>query len=1019
MLSAIKNNTIRLLAFVLLFTSVLNTAMAARFYVADNPDLMKGCPGHINIMLDTEGQNILAADATMNYNNTEMSLAGMGLGSALPMQTYNLISGLVLELSGARLPATGSFNGNGVYGILNVTPELTASSVSVGFSPDLIVDNVIAAEGSFANVITSAVGKTLPVKDRYNKAVDGVGFCNPDLSPPTVTFILPSNGQGGVPVDQPNEIFSIADNRAGVDISTLSYSIEGVAYTETSSAADVTLAGDVYKVETTFTEEWSEGQTVNISVYVCDKNTDPAPNCGTTNGTFHIYTTPPPAPICGDGILTYTNGEQCDDGNTLDDDGCSAHCFIEIEPLECEECEECEVCPVPEEVLPEEMEEELLEEELVEEEEEEEVPEEIKNSIPGCTRADIVQDIVREFDIAERFSAKDAKCLEDPEHCMLPFMIHSAFENVDPSGNRYYPDVYLEGERTEPLLKDDSGPVSKDTKEDIHLGTRQGMVHGFYLDTINLSPYRPQWNMTRIEIIKVLNWAVFGQQWEYEEEYYAEIGGQQNLDNVKKMAADLLEWWHPRYYNLACERGVFDCNPAADFGPTEVCSPTWKRDIFARYKVYYEGQKQNVLDPTLDSDNDGIVDMEEANVFVTDPTERDTDGDTLTDGDEAFKYMSNPKLQDSDYDTLSDAEEILKYKTSPILPDTDGDEYWDDEEIAKGFDPLDPTSHPNDANGNGIDDEWELKYGISPQSGNEDTDNDGLSDLLEYKHHTDPTNPDTDGDGLTDADEILVFGSDPLTFTNLSELGVRITNLVDGMTITDPRPFIQGFAPAEDMEVEVILRNEFGHEVVLGIAQTDVNNAWTLTPEFDIVDGEFFLTVKGLDPENKRVLDSPVIRLTMDSTLQVDSPQPERLSDTNITEDVLLEEVVVEIRDSKPILIGRTGFKNRVVATWQSVVGTSAIVADLAGGEFKIEAPKELPFGDHTVTVYAVRENDMAVSKTVVLHFNVKEPISGILRGVAFGQELIFPVWAWILIFLFAGGIFMFGMWLDKKNKKK
>ena len=1026
-----KNIASYILTFTIAFMSIVPNAMAARFYVEDNPNLRQGCAGEVRVMMDTQGQNVLAADSKMTYDNTQMTVTNMALSVALPMQTYNVISGAVLELSGARLPATGAFNGNALFGLVSITPEATATAIDIDFSSDLTVDNVIAEEGTFNNIITSATGRSFVVNDRYNEEVDGVGFCTPDTGAPNVTFILPSNGQGGVPVDQPNEIFSISDNRAGVDISTLDYTIEGVNYDENSAANTLSESGGVHRVETTFSNTWSEGQTINISVYVCDLNTDPGPNCGTTNGTFHIYQTPPPTPVCGDGVLTYTNGEQCDDGNTLDDDGCSAHCFIEVEPVTCPELPPTETCPsaglviVTETAPPFETIDiagvdvvDAIEPDIYEGEYPA-VSQAIRDSIPGCTREDIIEDAVREFNIDTRYSSKDSRCLEDPEHCMLPFMVHSAYENVDPAGDRYYPDVYLSGERKEPQLEDDSGAISSAAKEDIHLGTRQGMVHGFYEDTLNLSPYRPQWNMSRIEIIKVLNWAVFGQQWKYEDEYYAEIGGEQNLSSVKKLAADLVEWWHPRYYNLACEKGVFSCDPATSFEPDQVCSPTWKRDIFARYKVFFEGQKEEVANPELDTDKDGIMDMEEDNVFLTDPLNKDTDGDTLTDGDEVYKYKSNPRLMDSDYDTLEDQDEINIHKTSPILPDTDGDEYWDDEEIAKGYDPLDPSSHPQDLNGNGIDDEGELRYGISPQNGNEDTDHDGLSDLLEYKHNTDPTNPDTDGDGFSDADEVLIFGSDPLTFTRISDLGVRIVNLVDGMTITDPRPFIQGFAPVEGMEVEVLLRNEFGHEVILGKSTTDINNAWVLTPEFDLVDGEFFLIVKGLDPSNKRVLESPLIRLTLDSTLQVDQPKPERLSDKNITEEVLLEDVRIEIRDSKPILIGRAGFKNRVIATWQSVLGTSAIVADLAGGEFKIEAPKELPFGDHTVTIYSVRETDQVVSKTITLKFNVAEPFSGVLRGIAFGEELIFPVWLWFIIFLFAGGLFMYGIVLDRRRKKK
>jgi cysteine-rich repeat protein len=40
---------------------------------------------------------------------------------------------------------------------------------------------------------------------------------------------------------------------------------------------------------------------------------------------------PPPDPVCGDGVLQTSNGEECDDGNTADGDGCSSRCRLEIE----------------------------------------------------------------------------------------------------------------------------------------------------------------------------------------------------------------------------------------------------------------------------------------------------------------------------------------------------------------------------------------------------------------------------------------------------------------------------------------------------------------------------------------------------------------------------------------------------------------------------------------------------------------------------------------------------------------
>ena len=56
-------------------------------------------------------------------------------------------------------------------------------------------------------------------------------------------------------------------------------------------------------------------------------------NTGAT-GPGHCDDTPPPPPppVCGDGTVNQTS-EQCDDGNTVDGDGCSASCQVEHQPV--------------------------------------------------------------------------------------------------------------------------------------------------------------------------------------------------------------------------------------------------------------------------------------------------------------------------------------------------------------------------------------------------------------------------------------------------------------------------------------------------------------------------------------------------------------------------------------------------------------------------------------------------------------------------------------------------------------
>jgi len=60
-----------------------------------------------------------------------------------------------------------------------------------------------------------------------------------------------------------------------------------------------------------------------------------------------------------------------------------------------------------------------------------------------------------------------------------------------------------------------------------------------------------------------------------------------------------------------------------------------------------------------------------------------------------------------------------------------------------------------DWDGDGMPDDWEITYGLDPAFNDSglDPDGDGLTNLEEYKHETDPLNPDSDGDGIPDGQE--------------------------------------------------------------------------------------------------------------------------------------------------------------------------------------------------------------------------------------------------------------------------
>lgn len=303
--------------------------------------LRKDCPGSISINLNTGGEKVWAADVgmTVSGNATVDSLV---LGSVLPMQACNDASVPDLMLCGARQPGTNAFTGTGVYGTINVTPSSTGT-LSLSF--DGTTTNVI--NDSILDVLGVSTGASYTVKDRFNVAVDGKGFCNPDTTPPIIN-VDPPNGKNNVPADSAIKLI-LSDDRVGVDTKSLSFTVNGnkidtFSYTKT---------GGTYTPSAPF----KLGELVTVTAKACDLES----NCQDFSGSFRITPPLPPASCgdkkidegeecdeggqtancdrdctfveCGDGVINDMAGEQCDDYNKDDGDGCNSICTLEA-PVE-------------------------------------------------------------------------------------------------------------------------------------------------------------------------------------------------------------------------------------------------------------------------------------------------------------------------------------------------------------------------------------------------------------------------------------------------------------------------------------------------------------------------------------------------------------------------------------------------------------------------------------------------------------------------------------------------------------
>lgn len=122
------------------------------------------------------------------------------------------------------------------------------------------------------------------------------------------------------------------------------------------------------------------------------------------------------------------------------------------------------------------------------------------------------------------------------------------------------------------------------------------------------------------------------------------------------------------------------------------------------------------IDYELDTDEDGLPDYYE-DILGTDKNKADTDGDGL-----------------------SDSYEVLYLGTDPLKADTDDNGVSDGDE---------------DFDNDGLTNAQECELGTDPNTA--DTDGDGLNDGAEVNTHgTDPLKYDTDGDGISDGDEITL-----------------------------------------------------------------------------------------------------------------------------------------------------------------------------------------------------------------------------------------------------------------------
>lgn len=328
---------------------------------------------------------------------------------------------------------------------------------------------------------------------------------------------------------------------------------------------------------------------------------------------------------------------------------------------------------------------------------------------------------------------------------------------------------------------------------------------------------------------------------------------------------------------------------------------------------------------------------------------------------------------------------ILQDVSNPLLFlfDGDDDNFPYPVEFAEETDDNNPDLHPLDENSNGVNDLWEEKYSLTVADGMQDTDGDGLSDKLEYYYGTNPLKADTDNDGFSDVQEIFEFQSsavDPTDPIVSGKIVPRITSFHPNQLVAEPRPLVKGIAQ-QGMTLDILVRDEKGVEKVLGQTVTHENYVFLFEVPDPLEDGEYTFSIRTVlesaSAFNKayatfaQQAGSAPVTIQIQKALDVVSPDPKKLGDQVITNENILKSVRVIIRDNKPILVGKAGFKDEVIATWHSVVLTSVLIADSTAGEFSMQASQSFAPGDHEIYLQAVRPKDGALSKTIKIVFTI------------------------------------------------
>lgn len=222
--------TIKTLLITALFLIPFQANAAKMALSPGNGEFRIGCTNRVNIIVNTEGENTMAADAFLRYNPKEIEILDMnpavGGIQIKPNGIYESYPGNITSNGRIKMTAfnrVGYFNGRGTLGsiVFKSKPGVEKTSISFEFSPGSSTDsNVANAEA--LDVLNAAYGGSYTFVP---------GSCGSDKTAPEIVKKYPDADAMQAPPNA-NIEFIITDSGSGVNLDTIRVDLNGVVYSK-------------------------------------------------------------------------------------------------------------------------------------------------------------------------------------------------------------------------------------------------------------------------------------------------------------------------------------------------------------------------------------------------------------------------------------------------------------------------------------------------------------------------------------------------------------------------------------------------------------------------------------------------------------------------------------------------------------------------------------------------------------------------------------------------------------------